>query len=644
MGIPVVHPAAVLYVVAHHCNYCNSRSLQNRDSLGLIDQQSHRFEGANSLLMDRYFVGVDVGSGSARAGIFDCRGLLIGGETCSHPIKQWNPRENYYEQSSDDIWNAVCQCMQDALRVSGVDPRQIDGIGFDATCSLVVLGTDDKPLAVNLEGEAERNVIMWMDHRASSQAERITGTGHKVLRHIGGTMSPEMEMPKLLWLKENLPQTFAKAANFMDLGDYLTYRATKSTTRSNCTTTCKWAYVGGEWSADFLQIIGLQQFVAEGFARIGTEVAMLGMHVGDGLTSEAAEQLGLCAHTAVSTAIIDAHAGGVGMIGMYEAVSTTSSSTMSNSNNIIGAAIDSPSPLSSITRPTSKIDFRERLALIGGTSTCHMTVSSDPIFVKGVWGPYCGAMVPGLWLNEGGQSVTGALIDHVIQTHICFPQLQKLAKQQGITEYEVLNRRVAEQFDSKRNNTITGTGAASTAVAGVLLFPAELTNGLHVCPFHHGNRSPLADVSLRGMVSGLGLSATIDDLALMYLATIQALAYGTRHIIEELNKCGYNITTIMACGGDTKNRLFVQEHCDITGCRIVLPQVQEAVLLGSAMLGATAAGVFSSVTEAMASMSGARDIIEPNADPSLQAYHSRKYAVYNKLYQDQMEYAKIMCV
>lgn len=46
-----------------------------------------------------------------------------------------------------------------------------------------------------------------------------------------------------------------------------------------------------------------------------------------------------------------------------------------------------------------------------------MAVSENEIFVDGVWGPYYGAMVPDLWLNEGGQSTTGKLIDHVINTH-----------------------------------------------------------------------------------------------------------------------------------------------------------------------------------------------------------------------------------
>ena len=71
------------------------------------------------------------------------------------------------------------------------------------------------------------------------------------------------------------------------------------------------------------------------------------------------------------------------------------------------------------------------------------------------------------------------------------------------------------------------------------------------------------------MVSGLKLSDSVDSLALLYLATIQAIAHGTRHIIDTMNAHGYRIDTLLACGGDTKNPVFVREHADVTGCRVV---------------------------------------------------------------------------
>lgn len=120
---------------------------------------------------------------------------------------------------------------------------------------------------------------------------------------------------------------------------------------------------------------------------------------------------------------------------------------------------------------------------------------------------------------------------------------------------------------------------------------AFLTRDMHILPYFHGNRSPRANPTLTGAITGLKLSRTPEDMALQYLATIQAIALGTRHIIETMNQSGYTIDTIMASGGGTKTQ-FSQEHANATGCAMLLPEESEAMLLGSAMMGTLAAGVF----------------------------------------------------
>jgi D-ribulokinase len=133
--------------------------------------------------------------------------------------------------SSADIWHSVCIAIRTALqKATSTHPpftaASVRGIAFDATCSLVALGEDDVALSVSPDGEAEQNVIVWMDHRADGEAREINSSGHEVLRYVGGRMSVEMELPKLLWLKRHLPDTYSKAARFMDLADFLSYKAT----------------------------------------------------------------------------------------------------------------------------------------------------------------------------------------------------------------------------------------------------------------------------------------------------------------------------------------------------------------------------------------------------------------------------------
>jgi FGGY-family pentulose kinase len=535
-------------------------------------------------------IGVDVGTGSARAGVFDGSGRMLG--QASRSIQAWHPKPDYVQQSTADIWAAVCASVREALAQAGT--VKVGGIGFDATCSLAVLDADGGPVSVSPDGAPEQNVIVWMDHRAGSEADRINAGGYEVLRYVGGRISLEMETPKLLWLKENRPDAWARAAHFFDLPDFLTWRATGSTARSLCSTVCKWTYLGHErrWDEAYFRGIGLADLADKGFEPIGTDIRPLGAVVG-GLSSAAAAELGLAAGIPVGTSAIDAHAGGIG---------------------VIGAAVGD-------TRPGAAA-LLHRLALVGGTSSCHMAVSAEPRFVPGVWGPYYAAMVPGLWLNEGGQSATGSLIDHVVQTHAAYPEMLEQARAAGQSIYQRLN-------------------AELERLAAPAAFPAALTEGLHVMPDFHGNRSPRANSTLRDMVSGLRLGAGAEDLALLYLATVQAIAYGTRHIVETLNAEGYAIDTILACGGGTKNPVFLREHADATGCTLVLPQEPEAVLLGAAILGAVAGGLQPDVPQAMAAMSRAGSVIAPAAD-AVRRYHDAKYAVFQRMYADQMAYRAIM--
>src|SRR5688572_23647373 len=121
--------------------------------------------------MAEHFIGVDVGTGSARAGVFDACGTMLA--SAKRNIVLYLEAGDIAEQSSEDIWHAVCASIGEAVALAGIDPASIHGIGFDATCSLVVVGEGGQPLPVGASGDPNRNIIVWMDHRALDQAERI---------------------------------------------------------------------------------------------------------------------------------------------------------------------------------------------------------------------------------------------------------------------------------------------------------------------------------------------------------------------------------------------------------------------------------------------------------------------------------------
>src|SRR5690606_35856177 len=148
------------------------------------------------LQMSGLFIGIDVGTGSARAGVFNAEGKMLG--TAARPIAMNRPAPDFVEQSSDNIWDSICQAVAEALQQANADPTHVRGIGFDATCSLVAVDAGGAPVTVSPSGDDAWNVIVWMDHRAMAQTEAINAGGHEVMRYVGGVISPEMQTPKLL--------------------------------------------------------------------------------------------------------------------------------------------------------------------------------------------------------------------------------------------------------------------------------------------------------------------------------------------------------------------------------------------------------------------------------------------------------------
>lgn len=525
-------------------------------------------------MASRVFLGIDVGSASVRAGLYDAHGQRLA--FAVRPIRQFHGAPGYVEQSSADVWAQTGAAVRAALAEAGVAPADVAAIGVDATCSLVAVGRDGAGVSVAPGGEPERDIVMWMDHRALDEAAAINATGDRALAYVGGEVSVEMELPKVLWLKRRHPDRYARVERFYDLADWVVWRCTGEDVASVCTLTCKWNWLAheGAFPAALLDAAGLADLPA----KVPARVLPLGAAAGR-LTPAAAADLGLAPGTVVATGIIDAHAGGLAL------VATRAQGT---------------------------------LALISGTSTCHMASTPGPVMVPGVWGPYFGAMVPGLWLNEGGQSAAGALLDWTLRQGEGFREAHAAAGREGRSVHAVLNDWVAELERRERH-------------------PAR---DLHVLPDHHGNRSPRADPQARGVVAGLTLDEGRDAAARLYLATVQALAYGTRHIVEAMNAAGHRIARVVMCGGGTKNPLLLREHADALGLDVELVADEDAVTLGAALLGAAASGAFADLPSAAAAM------VRPGgrvaARPAARAFHDAKYQVFLKLYDDQRGYREAM--
>jgi FGGY-family pentulose kinase len=514
-------------------------------------------------------VAVDVGTGSTRAGLFNREGKLVG--RAEHAIAINDPKADHAEHDSENIWSAVCSAVRGALDYAGAEAHRVAGISFDATCSLVVRDRNGGQLSVSTTGENRWDTIVWLDHRALAEADECTATGHRVLDYIGGVMSPEMETPKLMWLKRHLPDRWDNAGYFFDLADFLTWKASRSLARSQCTLTCKWTYLGHEkngWQKDFFERVGIGDMLARG--KLPQSASPIGKDLGP-LTEEAAAELGLTNACRVGVGLIDAHAGTLGVLGGFAA---------------------------------NLEEVERHLGLIAGTSTCVMALSPEARPITGVWGPYFGAVLPDCWLNEGGQSATGALLDHIIRWHGA-----------GGEPNSAMYRRIASRVMELRG------------VEGL-----DLGGRLHVIPDFHGNRSPLADPHAVGVISGLTLDASFDSLCCLYWRTSVAIALGVRHIMDALNAKGYVIDTLHVTGGHTKNPLLMELYADCTGCAVVEPpENSDSVLLGAAIVAATAARQYPSLPLACVGMQQGGRVRKPN--PAARGRFDHDYRVFLKMHE-----------
>ena len=211
-------------------------------------------------------------------------------------------------------------------------------------------------------------------------------------------------------------------------------------------------------------------------------------------------------------------------------------------------------------------------------------------------------MVPGLWLNEGGQSAAGAAIDELVQYHPASARTRERAGAEGLSLVAWLAREAERR-------------------GGAARLP-ELVGDIHVVPEFLGNRSPFGDPAAKALIAGLGMDGGIDTMVGLYLAGLAGLGYGVRQIIAAQAAQQVNIDTIVVSGGAAQSSLVRQILADATGIPIAATDAAEPVLVGAAILGALACGHFASAAEAMSAMSALGQTYRPSA--SLRDWHDRR--------------------
>jgi FGGY-family pentulose kinase len=489
------------------------------------------------------FLGLDVGTQSVRAALFDLVGSCRAFATA--PLDTRHPHPAWAEQDPGQWWQAARAAVPAALAGAGAGPADVAGIGLDCTaCTVLACRADGTPL---------RPALLWMDQRSFREAEEISATGDPSLRWVSGVVSPEWMLPKALWLKQNERAVYDGAERLVECTDWFMYRLSGDWTLSLNNVSVKWDYVRpeGGWSAALLRQAGLDDLPAKWPERIvplGKGEARLGR--------SAADDLGLRPGVPVAQGGIDAY---LGMLGL----------------GAVGAG---------------------DLAMIMGSSTCHLAMSPQPLLGSGMLGCYPDAVVEGTCTLEGGQTATGSILNWYRQ-HFAGNEAAE-AERTGRNVYEVLDAR------------------AAAVPPGC--------DGLVCLDYWQGNRCPLKDPRARGTLWGLTLSHGPGHV---FRSIYEATAFGTRYILEDLEAHGFRVGRLFAGGGGAKSRLWLQIHADILGRPIQLPRDPEACALGSALVAAVHSGHYTGLEEAARGMVQLAEVVEP------QERHRQAYDYYYGKYR-----------
>jgi len=544
--------------------------------------------------MARYSMGLDFGTESVRALIVDVQtGEEMGSAVVAYPhgvITNVLPVDggtslprDWALQDPDDYLTALSQVVPAALNAAGVKGSEIVALGVDFTaCTILPTKADGTPLCRLDEFRRQPHawVKLWKHHGAAQEAEDITTTarqrGEPFLRYFGGAISSEWLLPKTLQIWREAPAVYAAADHIVEGGDWLVWQLTGVLTRNATAAGYKgmWTHEHGFPSEAFLAAVdpGIHNLYRE---KVSGPIKAPGERAG-GLTRVWSECLGLRAGTPVSVATIDAHAGVPGC---------------------------------GVVRPGT-------MAIIMGTSSCHMLLAKEPVFFQGFAGLVKDGIVRGYYGYESGQTAVGDIFAWFVRE--CTPaEITSAALASGRSPHEILTERADR------------------------LRPGE--SGLIALDWWNGNRSILMDARLSGLLLGATLNTRAHEI---YRALIEATAFGTRVIVESYVNAGISIADVVACGGlAERNPMLMQINADVLRRPIAVAASSQTVALGAAMFGALAAGSsnggYDSMEEAAAHMVRSPKARYVPVSENAEAYE-HLYAIYLLLHDQFGRGTKVM--
>lgn len=338
-----------------------------------------------------YLLGTDIGTSGTKTILTDLKGNVISQDLQETDIL--TPQPLWAEQWPDVWLEAAKTSIKNTVAKSGVKPDEIKAIAISGLYggSGIPLDADMKPV---------RPCMIWMDRRAQKESDWALETigEQRLLEITHNGADPYYGYTKMLWMKHNEPENWAKTKLFLPPNDYVIYKLTGEVAIDYSSA----GNIGGifdmntrTWSEEMLTAMGIPLSMMPSRLVESTDV------VGQ-LTSQAAEELGLCAGMPVVASGIDCGAANIGL-GVFEP-------------GVYAAAI--------------------------GTSMCAALISDKPVKGKGliVW-PYLYKAKELSYYFAGG-ATAGAIVKW-FRNNLC--ELERQAEREGgPNTYDILNEQAAK--------------------------------------------------------------------------------------------------------------------------------------------------------------------------------------------------------
>jgi len=524
-----------------------------------------------------FTLGIDFGTNSARALVVRSRdGAELGSCIAAYPSGRQgvllDPRDVHLaRQNPADYLSSMRECVLGALaqarRTRGFSASRIVGVGVDTTgSSPIPVDRLNVPLA--MRPKWRRNLAaqcwLWKDHTSWREAARITQVAARVrpqyIAKCGNTYSSEWFWSKIWHCLAVAPDVFRAAHSWVELSDWVPsvlagVNDPAMVVRGICAAGHKALYSddwGGLPDKKFLAALDprLAPLRDRLYARAHDATNAAGR-----LSGVWAGLLGIPAGIPIAIGEFDVHYGAIAC-GVREGT----------------------------------------LVKVIGTSTCDCAVVSMGKRVRdipGICGIVPGAILPGYYGIEAGQSAVGDIFNWWVET-VC-------------------------RGDAGLHAKLTMEAAR--------LKPGQ--SGLLALDWQNGNRTVLVDPRLTGLLLGCTLHTTQAEV---YRALIEATAFGARTIIERIRKYGVPIRRIVCAGGIAeKNPLLMQIYADVTGCTLHVAGSNQACALGSAISAAVLAGEHRDFAAAQRRMTTLRRVAY-RPDPGRRRTYERLFRQYAVLH------------